>query len=352
MDSCAHAGFGVNAIPLSRKWTSFSQTEYVSTPTRESGGAIQITSFVSKTLGYVVERFAGFAAYYPSSSNGNLSLCSMGSGGAVLCFLRIESDLSLSIYSGGNNQLCFNSGAQGFSITADVYHYYEFVVQLMGATPITFQASLRVDGKVIATTVAGSTNILSTQLLVQDTLMNQVTFSGPTGGASTGWITDIFIYDTNTTDFNGHATTIKAFQGDLGIAAVIPDQDAITQFTMQPVQTAHFKNVDEIPPDDDTTYNYSASVGQVETYLFTPIINFTGTIIAAQLCVYAKKDGEGTRAFRGQTGAQKDLTNLFGEDQYLYDYYDYYLFPLDTDAGTAWTPSGFNNESFGVKLTI
>ena len=89
----------------------------------------------------------------------------------------------------------------------------------------------------------------------------------------------------------------------------------------------------------------------------TPITGLTGSLLGAQLCIRVKKDAEGTRAIRAQLNGT-DLSNWTGvgltpiEDQSLYDYYDYFLFPLDSMAGTPWTESNFNSSSFGVKVSV
>jgi hypothetical protein len=89
----------------------------------------------------------------------------------------------------------------------------------------------------------------------------------------------------------------------------------------------------------------------------TPISGITGTLLCAQLVIYCKKNAEGSRAIRGQLNGV-DLANWTGigltpvYDQYLYDYYDCFLFPLDSLLGTPWTEANFNAAAFGVKLSI
>jgi len=357
IDSCAHSGFGASQIPISRKWTSFNSASYVNTPVRTSGVSIAITNFISKSVGYAAERYMGFAYYYPSSSNGVLFLAVMSSGGAIMAYVRIESDLSLSIYTGGNNTRIFNSGAAiNFYITADTFHYYEFHVNLGGGNPVTVSCDLKVDGQSIANGSSGSTSYAASGLLVNSAQMNQVQIYGPTGGGSTGWVCDVYVLNINNTDMNGVTTTLTGFLGDVAINALVPVADVTTQWALFPSGSPNsYSLLSEIPPDDDTTYVYTDGVNQVDNFNFQPLLNFNGTLLGAQLLIYAKKDAEGSRAIQGVVGgtSQKNLNSgITSYDNFLYDYYDYFIFPLDTDNGVPWTPDIFNSENFGAKLSI
>jgi len=353
IDSCAHSGtLLANQIPISRKWSSYSQSNYVVSPTRTSGGSIAVTGFIAKTLAYRSQRFFGMAYYYPSSSNGNINLMLMLSGGLPMAQVRIETDLSLSIYTGGNNNRIYNSGGQHLYITADVFHYFEFGVTLGGGTPINITCALSVDGQVFTSGASGNTGFNSTDTLINAAQMNQVQVSGPQGGGSTGYVTDIYVLNADTLDVNGNKTTLNQFLGDVAINALIPVSDVTIQWALQPSSNPNsYSLLHEIPPDDDTTYILTNTIGNKDTFLFQPLVGFSGTLLGAQLLIYAKKDAEGKRAIHGLVGGFTQSNN-YGTDQYLYDYYDYFIFPLDTDNGVAWTPAIFNAENFGVLLSI
>jgi hypothetical protein len=52
-----------------------------------------------------------------------------------------------------------------------------------------------------------------------------------------------------------------------------------------------------------------------------------------------------------QAGGSNCVTNEFLQvNQYLSDYYVYYIAPLDTLFGTAWTTGVYNTCTFGVTL--
>lgn len=368
MDGCSHLGKGSSfppAISPDRKWTSTSPLGviYVN-PSSSPTGPVRRTnpafaapacamllnsSFPTKTLTYRSSRYMG-AAYYLSSGNPQIAqFFRMLSGGVPLAWLTVEADQTVSIYAAGNAVPIFNSAP--FTFTLDAYHYVEFFVSLAGGTPITITASLTIDGNVLASGVTGSSTQNASGLLIGSAEMNQAGFSG-----GVAYIMDVIVMNAATTDVNGNSTPLHAFQGDVAIMDLVPDADVDANWTLVGGPT-QFQTLANIPPQDDVEYIKSNTVAQVSSVNMTPISGLTGTIVGAQLCVYCKKDGEGSRAIRAQLN-NTDLANWTGvgttpvHDQYLYDYYDDFLFPLDTDLGTAWTPTNFNAAVFGVEVNI
>lgn len=350
IDSCAHSGSGSNQIPLSRKYTSYSEAQYVTTPSRVAGVAIAITNVINKTLSYQTNRIIGCAYYIPSSSSG-ATIMGFGSGGITLAYLKVESDFTVSMRSGGTNEIIWNSGIDHLVVTADVYHYYEFGIVLTGTAPIEFTGTLYVDGQEWTSGQVGSTGINQNQLIVGVATMNGISFSGASGGGSTGYVCDIYVLNGATVDLNGNTATCITFLGDVSIIERMPVQDVTIQWGVVGGSGPYsYTRVNEIPPDDDTTYVNSDTLNQADTFLFQPILGFTGTLLGAQLLLYAKKDAEGTRTIEGIVGDTAQNNNN-GLQQYLYDYYDYFIFPLDSDNGTPWTPAIYNAENFGVFLS-
>jgi hypothetical protein len=368
MDGCSHLGTGSHfppAIPADRKWTSTSPLGVIyvngssspSGPVRRTNPAFAApacsmymnSSFPTKTLLYVTERFMG-AAYYLASSNPQIKqFFFMGSGGVNLAWLTVESDQTVSIYAFGNATPIFNSSP--FTFTLDAFHYVQFSVTLGGGAPITVTASLTIDGHALAVGATGNTTVNASSLLVQAAEMNQIGFSG---GAA--FLMDVFVMNTDTTDVNGEPTTLTGFQGDLALMDLVPDANVTTGWALVGGAT-QYGVLANIPPQDDVEYITSSTVTQASTVNMTPITGLTGTIVGAQLCVYCKKDAEGSRAIRALLNGT-DLANWTGvsstpvNDQYLFDYYDDFLFPLDTLLGTAWTPANFNSAAFGLRVSI
>lgn len=360
VDSFAHSGVkgGTPApIDIFYKWTTAGGSGGASyanatqgapggggAPVRATGYCI-VLGGVYKTLpNYVSERFVGVAYWYSSGSSEGFPIYFL-SGGTNLVFLKIEADNTLSVYGGGN--LLANTGTGGYILTPDVYHYLEINCAIAGASPITASGAVRVDGNVVLN-YSGNTTTNANQLLIQDALMNGVGLTGALGDVGFAYACDCYILNTDATDIFGAATTNITFLGDVNIFPTVPIQDVTTTWQPVPSTANSYENVSLIPPIDDDSYVYTDTVNNIESFLFTPIEGFDGTIFGAQLLVYAKKDAEGSRAFRPVIASG----TFSGADSYLYDYYDYFIWTMDTNNGTSWTPANFNTQDFGAKLTI
>lgn len=359
LDSSSHSGAFGAGIPVTRKWTQAFAASYANAsggspaPVRRPGQTvIALVGDISKTLTYQSERFIGVAYYMPDSADAG-SMIVFGTGGQQLVQLQMEADRSLSLSVSPSNTRIWNSGSSGLFITTGVYHYYEMSVTLSGATPISVTVSVNVDNSPWAVAVTGATGVNASSTLSGATAMNQVSLGVPTGNV-TAFVCDIVVMNTSTTDVNGNTTTLTGFLGDVEVIPTFPVADVSVAWSPFPTGTpagSTWTLIDENPPDDDTTYIDSDTVSQEATYNFTPLAGFTGTILGAQLLLYAKKDAEGARSITGVC-AGTSLKNTYGQTQsQLNDYYDYYVFPLDTDLGTPWTESVFNAEAFGIDLT-
>ncbi len=362
MDGCSHLGTGSSPFNTDRKWTSAGPlgAYYVSSPTgpvRRTNPAFAATactlllnsSFPTKTLTYRTERFMA-GAYYLAASNPQIQqFFFMGSGGVKLAWLTVEADQTVSIYANGNATPVFNSAPYTFTLNA--YHYVEFHVTLSGGSPITVTADLSIDGVRLATGATGSTTTNASSLICGAAQMNQIGFAG-----GTAYVMDIIVMNASATDVNGNATTLNAFQGDVAIMDLIPDANVTANWTLF-AGSSQWAVLGNIPPQDDVQYIYSDTVGQVSSVNMQAISGISGTLLGVQFCIYAKKDAEGSRAIRGQLNGT-DLQSWTGigsspiTDQSLYDYYDDFLFPLDTNGGTAWTESNFNSATWGVKVSV
>ena len=307
-----------------------------------------------KTLQYKDTRIVGCACYIPNhgSTGSRGGIIGFSSGGTALATLYLEPDNSLTILSEPNGVVVFNSGSVPYYLTIGQYHYFEISCALSGATPITGTFTLKIDGNTIASAVSNSLGINASSLLSGAATMNEFglilnSLATPT------YYQDIYVLNSDTTDINGHTTTLDTFLGDVEIDAIFPDADASPNDFTQGAGgfTYNYQFVAGNPATDDSSYLYDDTVTDGEDYNMTPITGFTGTLLGAQLCVYARKDAEGSRAFEALLNATP-IANLFGTNQYLYDWYDYFLYPLDSDNGSAWTPALFNAADFGVEITV
>lgn len=139
------------------------------------------------------------------------------------------------------------------------------------------------------------------------------------------------------------------FLGDSAVLESMPTSDGRADFITHG-SASHWQNVDEVPPDGDTTYNQSTGVGSGDTY-GTPGMDLSDTILAAQAwCVVEDPDGLFTPFHPlirvGGVDTFDPINNTTANPAYtpLQTVY-----PADPVNVIAWTPANFNASSYGVE---
>lgn len=351
IDSMQH----YNGTSFVRKYTSQAFFNWNASGGRRNGPFLSgAGASAVKTLTHQANYIQGAAVKY--ANNGY---------GAQLCFLNdntnvvqifVESDATVSLFSNGARM-----ARSSLAVTdATSWHYYELFATVSGGTgTLLLTATARVDGQVF-TTYTGTTNITGGGLINGTCDMNQC------GIANSGTLSfqDFYCIDTNGTDTygNGGTTTLTALLGDVEIDAIFPASDIATEnWTIGAGGdgTHSYTCINEAAPDDDTSYLVSSNTTSGtnnDQFHYQPITGFSGTILGAQYLVCARKDAEGIRGIDLTVGTHTNSTIEFqGTSNYLSDYYVYYITPMDTDWGVAWTTSAFGTtgtESFGFQLII
>ena len=331
---------------LLSKWTQIFAASISGAAGRNGNGLLLSGGgSVLKTLGLQSAFVIGFAYRInttgtPSGTPYILSAVNTSRGLATVCQLSILPDNTLAMYA-GNSVLIFNPKTFVFSI--GTWNYIELTINLTagGGGNVNVAAVLHVNGQSIASGNADAA-LATTFLLSNSNQANVHSFSAcvVTGSCN---IDDIYICDQS-------GGVNNTFLGDVKIGCIFPRQDVTTQWTPSSGM-AHFSLVNEHVPDDDTTYVYDNNIGDKDTYYFDNVSAFSGQIQGAQLCIYARKNDEGSRALR-------DIANagafVGANDIYLGDTYSYHTVPYDTNpaGGGAFTPANINATDFGVKLTV
>lgn len=173
--------------------------------------------------------------------------------------------------------------------------------------------------------------------------VQQIQFGGTSGSNYfTGYVDDLAVNDTN-----GSANVSWIGRG--GIYAIFPNAaGASTDLT--PSSGANYAAVDDVPPDDDTTYVEGASVDDHDSYAMSDLSPTAGTISSACWWVYGKLDEAGTGEFAPVL--RSGGTDYTGTDQVLDTDYNYYyqVYETDPDTSSAWTVAGINAAEAGVKV--
>lgn len=124
-----------------------------------------------------------------------------------------------------------------------------------------------------------------------------------------------------------------------------------TDFT--PSTGANWQNVDEVPPNTDTDYNETATVGAIDSFAHAAISGAPSSIAAVIVQVRARNTavGSGSIAPFLRSGS----TDSAGTDVALNTTYKTFqsVYPTDPDTGSAWaSASAVNAAEIGYKKTV
>lgn len=349
IDSAAHYATG-QAI---RKWTSDSGIVVESSGGDRNAPYLNVKGqALLKTLTPTATFITGFRAQIDP---GQLNIMTVLAQGGTMGFASLNADATISI--GAGNNTIFTSTLAVSDSTA--WHYYEVWWNASGActttsvTSNTLTGTLWVDGDEWGT-FSGISNLALYPWIANGQTSAQFNQFGP-ASSQNGLLNmmDIYVTDTNAMDINSHTTTNTGNLGDVEIDALFPDADITTQWGSFGGDGTHaYTCVNETSPDDDTSYVFTTATNSTEAFEYQPISSFTGTILGAQYLVCAKKTAEGSREIALELGGTNLFTsNFYGVNNYLSDYYVYYIAPLDSANGTAWSTAVFNTSTFGVRLT-
>ena len=351
--------FGHYSISLAyRKWTIAPGGSMPTSGGRRGGPYLIPNGNFYKTL-TPTNNYTMGAAFFVNSTN-TPYLHTIGNGGYRLGSVVVNADYTLTIVSspqeGGGTNIFTSTQA----ITQDVWNYIEVSFLLTGGTgTLSLAGTLYVNGDLWGSGT-GTCGITGASLLFPGNYANQAgVFIGP--GGTLGGVQDFYCLDTSTTDINGNATTNTTFLGDIEVDSIFPAADvAVTWGTVGGDGTHVYTCINESIPDDDTSYVFSSNTGTIESFTYTPITGFSGTIFGAQYLACMKKDAEGLREAALTLGGTPQASSNFATttgfntstQQFLSDYYVYYIAPMDSANGIAWTTGVFNTSTFGVEVTV
>jgi len=255
----------------------------------------------------------------------------------------INNDGTISVFNGPHGTspgVLLGTTDPSVAITLGKYYYIEFksLINQTGGTAV-----LRINGQTVLNLSSVNTSPNG------DNVADSVAINGPGGGVGTIFV---FVDDLYICDNSGLANT--DFLGDLGIGLIMAASDG--DFIQWNVSggSAHFSLVNEIPPDDDTTYVWAVAPGSppfpIDCYHFQTV-DPTRTILAIQTNILARKSDTGNRALSvltryGGANSVADTSGRFVNETYI-DYRDCFdVSPL----GPAWTPAVVNATQWGYQL--
>lgn len=319
-----------NATNVARKWDVGSNLNNFSAG-RFGGNAISATGGGANTVTLTAQqtRVMGFALQTNSTTLNGI-IAQFKDAGSNQVELRLDGSQHLQVT---RNATVLGTSSSTYPISA--WHYVEWKVKI---DPSTGTYEVRVDGvNVLSGTGANTRNTANST--ANQALINSL-------GGFTLTFDDLYILNTSGSANND-------FLGECRIFTSLPtgDDASFKQWTPS-TGTSHFANVDDNPPNDDTDFNSSATVGQIDLFTF-PSISPTGSIACVQTVLTARKDDAGTRQICEE--CRSGSTNYDGANTFtMNSTYGMFREIRETDPATsaAWTLSGLNAAEFGAKVLV
>lgn len=245
-----------------------------------------------------------------------------------LCSVVLNPDRTMSLFA-NTTQIGYSSL---FKIKTNTWYSFQIACSFAG-NPIQTTASLKINGQLVIDSATGSTGLSTDGTNFGAALSNSHAWFP---GAFGCYVDDVYIFD-------ALGGVNDSFSGDLSIGYTSAIADVTVDWTNSSGSSAHAL-ISEVPPDGDSSYIYSDTTTQADDFSFAAIDETVGTIVATQIDILARKDGdEGPRSIQGRlagatTGLEFSLTN------------DYQAFQTSIDSITS--VDGLNASTFGVQLVV
>jgi hypothetical protein len=215
-------------------------------------------------------------------------------------------------------------------LSLNVWYWIEIKVTFANAGTI----EVKLDGaSEIASTAADTTN-------TANAFANQILIAAGSNGQYD--FDDLYLCDNSGANNND-------FLGIRRVQTVAPSgAGSSSQWT--PSAGSNNQNVDDSPgPDDDTTYNSTATAGHVDLYAMSDLAGSPSDVAFVQTVIRARMDDAGPRSIRDK--CKSGGTTSDGASKALSVSYNNYLQlrETDPDTGVKFTAAGFNAAEFGVE---
>lgn len=271
-------------------------------------------------------------AYTPGSAypNSSTNIVQIGNpDGTVLCFLSVETDGAVRIWSGVNQVLGTAEGTSGAGVAVlNDFVYFELRFRIHASA-----GELRLY-------VNGTNTLDATGLNLGSTPFGTVLFI--LNSSSGGCVDDIYIMNGEGASPSNTAVAL----GDVHVATILPESDASKGWTPSS-GTRHSDLVDDPEPDDDATYVSSSTPGQIDSYNYPDLYRTSQTVYAVQTNIHARKDGIKNRTIKDIVNGSAGEEKAVAAENYVFHRQAHTLNPA---TGEPWTLSAVNNSIFGVEL--
>jgi len=320
------------------KWTAVNSGSSFNATGRRSGSLAASFpysngSYISKTLNDQNTWIVGGAFYFTNFGGNYPFMKFIDNTSSIQCTVHITSAQQVSIYRGDGSTLLGTSSA---TIPMNAWVYLEIKLFINDTTG-TFEVLL---GGASILSYSGDTKSSSTLSTAQTISIGNY----GTNARPNFYLDDFYICD-------GTGSTNNTFLGDVRVDTIYPTgAGASGQFTGVGDTANLYANVDDPTPDGDSTYNYSNTAGNNDSFVCGDITALSSTIYGVQTNLIARKDDAGTRTMAAQSRVSG--TSYAGSTQSLADsYVDLtQIWEINPATSTAWTEAAINDAEFGYKV--
>jgi hypothetical protein len=232
---------------------------------------------------------------------------------------------------------------QSLAVAAGVYHFIEIKVKMHASTGYLI---IRVDGQELYNSGLINTMVTGTGTGVGDTIWCANRY-GSSGGTQNAYYDDFAFC---AIDGTAPVASSGDWLGDVREVRLDPNgAGASAQFA--PSASTNQSNVDDgALSDDDTTYNYEATVGEKDSFAMTNLASTPLTVLGVRQRIRARKDDVGARG--GRQLVRISGTDYEGSDLVLTDGYQTFhrFLPLSPASSAAWTEAEINAIESGYKV--
>lgn len=287
----------------------------------------------------------GAAVRFYGYSNGNPVM--------LLGFYEVGNGFHVGVWIDSTGHLLVRRGTTTLDTSTYIPPTSDFVYVEFKATvhDSTGAYELRIDGTDILSDTGVDTRNGGTGIV------DRINFSGGVnsgdGAVFAYAIDDIYMCDSVDSGIGGIPN--DDFLGDVRVESRLPSGNGATSNLLgsDGNSTDNYQLVDEVPPNGDTDYVESGTVGEKDTYAYGDLSASTGTVFGIQLLPYARRTDAGARSIC--TIARLSATEVDGPNQPLgsaYTYRDLWDVREAKPGGGAWTITDVNAAEFGVKVTV
>jgi len=281
----------------------------------------------------------GFAFYAPRMPvvGGYVTACCVLDGATVQASLRVLQDGTIQVWRGLTTALVASSSPGAFPCPG-CWHYLEAKITIggaAGAAEVRVNTAEVINASGLNTQVSGAAQVTQFQIYGDNVAIYD-----------SYYYDDLYVLDTA-------GATCNDFLGDIRVYLLMPE-GAGAHADWTPLVGANWQEVDDNPPDDDTTYNASNTVTDRDSFEMEDMPGgWTGTIHAVGVAVNSRRDD--AVAHELEPSVRSGGTDYDGAAELIDDDYSFYnlcAWEVDPDTAAAWILAGVNAMECGYELTV